>query len=85
MLENLGLKISINVNHDEKSKTKCLAFRTKNDPAFFIGLNDLNIPWCDSYKHLGHVFYKDRSLKWDMDLKKKNFFGTFFELKQELN
>ena len=83
-LENLGLKISINVNHPEKSKTKCLAFGTKRDPASFIKMNDFNIPWCDSYKHLGHVFYRDGSLKRDVDLKKRIFIGTFFELKQEL-
>ena len=70
-LENLGLKISINVNHPEKSKTKCLAFKTKNDPASFVRLNNFNILWCDSYIHLGHVLFRDGSLKLYVDLKKK--------------
>ena len=83
-LENLGLKISVNINSPEKSKTKCLAFGTKNDPLTFIKLNDFNIPWCDKYKHLGHMFYRDGSLNLDVDLKKRIFIGTFFELKQEL-
>ena len=83
-LNDLGLKISVNRNIKEKSKTKCLAFWIKNDPPFSIKLDDFNIPWCNKYKHLGHVLYKDGSLKYDVDLKKRIFIGTFFELKQEL-
>ena len=83
-LNDLGLKISVNRNIPEKSKTKCLAFGIKNDPPFSIKLDDFNIPWCNKYKHLGHVLYKDGSLKYDVDLKKRIFIGTFFELKQEL-
>ena len=84
-LNDLGLKISVNRNIPEKSKTKCLAFGIKKDPPFSIKMENFDIPWCNKYKHLGHVLYKDGSLKYDVDLKKRIFIGTFFELKQELN
>ena len=83
-LDELGLKISVNQIEPKKSKTKCLAFGLKHDPLFSITLNDFEIPWCDNYKHLGHVLYRDGSLKLDVDLKKRSFIGTFYELKQEL-
>ena len=83
-LDNLGLKISVNRIQPQKSKTKCLAFGLKRDPQMSIKLDDFNIPWCDTYKHLGHTLYRDGSLKLDVDLKKRSFIGTFFELKQEL-
>ena len=83
-LENLGLKISVNRVEPHKSKTKCLAFGLKHDPQIFIRLNDFRIPWCDNYKHLGHILYRDGSLKLDVNFKKGSFIGKFFELKQEL-
>ena len=83
-LENLGLKISINQVNPGKSKTKCMVFGRKNDPATFVKLNDFNLPWCDSYKHLGHILSKNGSLEQDADWKRRIFIGTFFELKQEL-
>ena len=61
-----------------------MAFGLKHDPSVYIKLNDFDIPWCDSYKHLGHILYRSGSLKLDVDLKKRSFIGTFFELKQEL-
>ena len=39
-LENLGLKISINVENPEKSKTKCMVFGTKKNPTSFVHLNE---------------------------------------------
>ena len=83
-LENLGLKISFNQVNPEKSKTKCMVFGHKNDPATFVKLNDFNLPWCDSYKHLGHILSKNGSLEQDADWKRRIFIGSFFELKQEL-
>ena len=83
-LENLGLKISVNFAKPEKSKTKCVAFGTKQDPVISIKLNNFDIPWADQYKHLGHILYRDGSLNHDVDFKKRLFIGSFFELKQEL-
>ena len=82
-LVKLGLKISVDHVKPDKSKTKCVAFGLKKDPPP-IFLNGTALPWCDSYKHLGHVFYKDGTLKMDVDLKRKSFIGTFHELRQEL-
>ena len=76
-LENLGLKISINVENPEKSKTKCMVFGMKKNPTSFVHLNDFNIPWCDSYKHLGHIFYKNGTLSHDADYKKGRLWGHF--------
>ena len=83
-LDKLGLKISVDRIKPLKSKTKCLAFGSKYDPAVFIKLDNFEIPWCDSYKHLGHTLHKNGSLKLDVDIKKRSFIGTFYELKQEL-
>ena len=69
--------ISFDHINPEKSKTKCLAFGIKKDPPFSIKMENFDIPWCNKYKHLGHVFYKDGSLKYDVDLKKRIFIGTF--------
>ena len=49
-----------------------------------ILLNGTALPWSDSYKHLGHVLYKDGSSKLDVDLKRRTFIGCFHELRQEL-
>ena len=83
-LDTLGLKISVNRSEPHKSKTKCVAFGLKHDPLVFMKLNDFNIQWSDSYKHLGHLLYRDGSLKLDVDLKKRSFIGLFYELRQEL-
>lgn len=80
---DLGLKISVNHENPEKSKTKCLAFGLKNDPAP-IYLDGSPLPWCDSYKHLGHILCKDGSLKMDIDKKRTSFIGMFHALRQEL-
>ena len=58
-LDNLGLKISVNQSDPRKSKTKCLAFGLKRDPLVNLKYNNFKIPWCDSYKHLGHTLYRD--------------------------
>ena len=83
-LDSLGLKISVNRLEPHKSKTKCMAFGLKHDPHVSIRFNDFLIPWCDTYKHLGHILYRNGTLKFDVDLRKRTFIGTFFELKQEL-
>ena len=67
----------------KKSKNKCVAFGFKNKPSPII-LNGTSLPWCDSYKHLGHTLYKDGTLKLDVDFKRQSFIGTFHELRQEL-
>jgi hypothetical protein len=83
-LNNLGLKISVNRIDPQKSKTKCLAFGLKHDPIVSIVFDNFRIPWCDNYKHLGHMLYRDGSLKLDVELRKRSFIGQFHELKQEL-
>ena len=82
-LIKLGLKISVDHLNPKKSKTKCVAFGLKNKPSPII-LNGTSLPWCDSYKHLGHTLYKDGTLKLDVDFKRQSFIGTFHELRQEL-
>ena len=83
-LEDLGLKISINRLEPDRSKTKCVAFGSKRNPFINIKFNDFDIPWANSYKHLGHILYKDGSLSHDVEFKRKAFIGSFFQLKQEL-
>ena len=82
-LEELGLKISVNYIKPEKSKTKCVVFGLKYKPVL-INLSGISLPWSDSYKHLGHVLYRDGSLKLDVDLKRRSFIGLFHALRQEL-
>ena len=69
------------MNHIEpvKSKTKCLAFGLKHDPPVSILFNDFRIPWSGDYKHLGHVLYRDGSLKLDVELKTRSFIGKCYE------
>ena len=82
-LDKLGLKISVNHVKPEKSKTKCMAFGVKHNPNPIM-LNGDALIWSDSYKHLGHLLYRDGSLKLYVDLKSRSFIGQFFELRQEL-
>ena len=79
----LGLKLSVNHVNPLKSKTKCVAFGFKGEPSP-IFLDGSPLPWSDSYNHLGHMLYKDGTLKLDSDGKRKTFLGSFFALKQEL-
>ena len=81
-LQKLGLKISVNHITPKKSKTKCVAFGIKRDPPP-ISLDGINLPWSDSYTHLGHVLCKDGSLRLDVDLKRRSFIGKYHELQQE--
>ena len=83
VLDDLGLKLSVNHVDPKKSKTKCIAFGCKREPAN-IYLDGTPLPWSDSYNHLGHLLYKDGSLKLDSDKKRQSFLGSFFALRQEL-
>ena len=49
--KQLNLVISINTINPAKSKTKCMAFGIKNNPNP-LRLNNISIPWTDSYVHL---------------------------------
>ena len=82
-LEKLGLKISVNHAVPKKSKTKCVAFGIQRDP-HPISLNDINLPWSDSYTHLRHVLCKNGLLKLYVDLKRHSFIGKFHEFRHEL-
>ena len=82
-LISLGLSISINFVNPQKSKTKCIAFGMKHNP-LPVNLNGINLPWCDTYEHLGHLLYKDGTLQRDCDLKRRSFIGQFHALRQEI-
>lgn len=82
-LISLGLSISVNFANPLKSKTRCIAFGLKHDP-LPVKLNGIPLPWCDTYEHLGHVLYKDGTLKLDCDLKRRSFNGQFHALCQEI-
>ena len=82
-LDKLGLKISVDHIKPDKSKTKCVAFGIKKNP-LPIMLDGTALPWNDKYEHLGHVLYRDGSLRLDVEAKKQSFIGQFFELRQEL-
>ena len=55
-------------------------FGLKHNPAPIV-LNGTSLPWSDSYKHLGHLLYKDGSLKFDVDLKEKVFYWQVSRIK----
>ena len=80
---NLGLSISVNFEKPEKSKTKCIAFGINNN-LLPVNLNGTPLPWCDSYEHLGHILFKDGTLKLDCESKRKSFIGQFHSLRREL-
>ena len=82
-LTSLGLKISVNHENPLKSKTKCVVFGMKSNPINIV-LNGVNLPWSDSYIHLGHQIYKDGTFKMDSESKRKSFVGEFHALRQEL-
>ena len=77
-----GIKISTNPNLS-KSKTKCMAFHTKERPVN-ISLNGRDLPWVSSYKHLGHLLHDSEDWQHDLLLKRGMFIGGFHELQQEL-
>ena len=82
-LKSIGLCVSVNHDVPQKSKTKCISFGIKHDP-IPIKLDGIELPWCDRYIHLGHLIYKDGSLKLDCDMKCNSFTGSFHALRQEL-
>ena len=81
--DNLDLVISLNILQPDKSKTKCVAFGVKADPApLWLG-ND-TIPWSDQYKHLGHILYRNGKSMHDCVLKRRIFIGKYHSLCQKL-
>ena len=82
-LSDMGLCISVNHIEPKKSKTKCVAFGTKYDPIPIV-LTGSPLPWCDRYKHLGHMIFKNGTLDIDCDMKKRSFNGQFHALRQEV-
>lgn len=81
--DNLDLIISLNTVVPAKSKTKCVAFGSKTNP-FPLNLDGRNIPWSDSYTHLGHILYKDGTSDNDCMLKMRSFIGKYHSLCQVL-
>ena len=75
--------ISSNVNI-EKSKTKCLVFGLKNEKPEKIDLNDgRNLPWVDSWPHLGHILHIDESPCHDLLMKRGQFISKLHVFRQE--
>ena len=59
-----GIKISVYAI-PSKSKTKCIAFNTKNIPNP-INVHDIHVPWVKSAIHLGHLVSTDKNTKHDI-------------------
>ena len=82
-LKDLDLIISVDNNVPSKSKTKCVVFGSKLNPTC-VQLNGVNLPWSDSFNHLGHLIYKNGNFDCDAESKRKSFCGQFHALRQEL-
>ena len=79
----MDLIISVDNNVPSKSKTKCVVFGSKLNPTR-VKLNGVNLPWSDSFNHLGHLIYKNGNFDCDAESKRKSFCGQFHALRQEL-
>ena len=79
-----SIKISISTNIIvKKSKTKCIAFGLKTLTPEPIILEGKQLPWVDSWPHLGHLLHRDESLDHDLLQKRGQFIGKLHSLKQE--
>ena len=65
-----------------KSKTKCIAFGSKLTPPP-ITLEGRDLPWVDSWPHLGHKLNKDESMDHDLMEKRGRFIRKRHALRQE--
>ena len=78
-----SVKITISTNVIiAKSKTKCIAFGAKFTPPP-ITLEGRDLPWVDSWQHLGHTLNKDESMDHDLMEKRGRFIGKIHSLRQE--
>ena len=67
-----------------KSKTKCIVFaRTSEEDLAPIKLNNVDLPWVPSVKHLGVTLETDNSMKIDIAQKRGKFIGKICSLRQE--
>ena len=78
-----GIQISVDRN-PKKSKTKTVAFNCKNKSPSNLILNDIPVPWSDSYKHLGHKISSDQDMFHDLNAKCGEFNGKVHALRQEI-
>ena len=79
-----SIKITISTNIIvKKSKTKCIAFGLKTLTPEPIMLEGKQLPWVDSWPHLGHLLHRDESLDHDLLQKRGQFIGKLHSLKQE--
>ena len=70
----------------KKCKTKCMAFIKKQRPLRHIKLNGNNLPWVDSFKHLGvKVGNKSNGLAQDLMAKRALYVNKVNELTQEFH
>lgn len=78
-----GIDISVDHLIPEKSKTKCMAFNVSSEP-YPIILNNLNLPWVNSAKHLGCIINVNGNSNDDIFIKKTVFVSKHHSLRQEL-
>ena len=81
--DNHGLKISLD-RDPKKSKTKCVQFNSVNTSPTNIVLNNIPVPWSDSYKHLGHIISADEDMFHDQKAKCGEFNSKVHSLRQEI-
>ena len=76
-----GIKISVNAIA-EQSKTKCLAFNVKSEPASLMLYNYV-LPWVQSATHLGHIIHTKGTTDIDILKRRGEFIGKTHSLRQE--
>ena len=79
---NHGIKISTNQDV-KKTKTKILTFGLKVNPSP-LTLNGKELPFVDSWEHLGHVVHSDGNSAHDLNEKRRAIVGKIHSLYQEL-
>ena len=65
-----NLNFSTDVN-PQKSKTKCVAFQKKRKPVRKLKLDNKDLPWVDSVKHLGSTITNNIDCIMDQDITEK--------------
>ena len=71
----------------KRSKTKCMAFQRKKKGMDNLKLNDKNLPWVNSVKHLGSTITDDIRCRMNQDLLEKRamYIAKNNELLQEFH
>ena len=77
-----GIAISVSAN-PLKSKTKCMVFNPLSDPVC-ICVNNIQLPWVNQAKHLGHLLNGDESSDHDILFRRAEFISKERALRQEI-